>query len=133
MRIALIAAMMAALALGPTRADEAPDCKSQSLDMVQLDACAGIAFKAADAALNKLYGQMIAKYDAPNQALLKSAERAWLAYRDAECTFDTNLSSGLFNSMKYTQCRTAKTLARIKELDGQFHCPEGHTDCNAPE
>jgi uncharacterized protein YecT (DUF1311 family) len=100
---------------------------------MQLDQCAGQDFTAADAKLNALYKTMMAKYDAANGALLKSAERAWIAYRDAECSYETNLTvGGTINPMMDTMCRTEKTNARIKELNTQLHCPEGNLDCNAP-
>lgn len=109
------------------------DCKSQNLNQMQLDQCAGMDFTAADAKLNALYKTMMAKYDAANGALLKSSERAWIAYRDAQCDFATNgTAGGTINPMMDTMCRTEKTNARIKELNAQLHCAEGDMDCNAP-
>src|SRR5258708_14245416 len=113
--------------------DGTVDCASQSLNQMQLDLCAGRAFKAAEAALDALYLSMMAKYDAANRALLEAAQKSWRVWRDAECTYETNgTAGGTINSMMQTTCRTAKTSARIKELDGQLHCEEGNLLCNAP-
>ena len=119
---------------GAARAqDEKIDCASQSLNMRQLDQCAGAVFKAAEARLNELYLSMMAKYDAPNRALFEAAQKSWLAWRDAECSYETNgTAGGSINSMMQTKCRTAKTAARLKELDAQLHCEEGDLSCNAP-
>ena len=118
---------------GAAQADDRINCKSQDLNQMQLDQCAGIDFTAADAKLNTLYKQMMSKYDAANGAKLKAAERAWLAYRDAECDYETNgTAGGTINPMMDTMCRTEKTNARIKELNAQLHCAEGDMSCNAP-
>jgi uncharacterized protein YecT (DUF1311 family) len=113
--------------------DETIDCTSQSLNMMQLDQCAGREFKAAEVRLDTLYLSMMAKYDAPNRALLEAAQKSWRAWRDAECEYETNgTAGGTINSMMQTKCRTAKTSARLKELDAQLHCEEGDLSCNAP-
>jgi uncharacterized protein YecT (DUF1311 family) len=121
------------LAAGAARADEKINCKSGDLNQMELDQCAGRDFTAADAKLNTLYKVMMSKYDAANGALLKASERAWIAYRDAQCDFATNgTAGGTINSMEDTICRTGKTNDRIKELNAQLHCAEGNLDCNAP-
>ncbi len=113
--------------------DEKIDCTSQSLNMMQLDQCAGREFKVADARLNALYLMMKAKYDASNRVVFEAAQKSWLAFRDAECSYETNSTAGgTINSMMWTKCRTAKTDARFKELDAQLHCEEGDLSCNAP-
>ena len=109
------------------------DCNSKELNQMQLDQCAGMDFTAADAKLNALYKRMMSRYDATNGALLRASERAWIAYRDAECDFATNgTAGGTINPMMDTMCRTEKTNARIKELNAQLHCAEGDLSCNAP-
>ena len=126
-------AVVPLLCTGAAQADDKINCKSGDLNQMQLDQCAGIDFNAADARLNALYKAMMSKYDAPNQALLKTAQRAWIGFRDAECTYETNLTvGGTINSMEDTICRTEKTNARIKELNAQLHCAEGDLTCNAP-
>jgi uncharacterized protein YecT (DUF1311 family) len=132
-------ALPAALALvllsaGAARTqDERIDCTSQGLNMRQLDQCAGLEFNAAEARLEALYRAMSAKYDAPNRALFEAAQKSWRAWRDVECEYETNgTAGGTINSMMQTECRTAKTGARLKELDAQLHCEEGDLSCNAP-
>jgi uncharacterized protein YecT (DUF1311 family) len=134
MRNAIFIALAAlAMTCGAAQADDKIDCKSQDLNQMQLDQCAGMDFNKSDAKLNALYKTMMSKYDAANGALLKTSERAWIAYRDASCDFETNGTvGGTINPMMDTMCKTTKTDARIKELDAQLHCPEGNLDCNAP-
>lgn len=134
MKALLAALIVVGLSGAAARAQgEKIDCTSQSLNMRQLDQCAGAVFKAAEARLEALYLSMRAKYDAPNGALFEAAQRSWRAWRDAECEYTTNgTAGGTINSMMQTKCRTAKTEARVKELDAQLHCEEGDLSCNAP-
>jgi uncharacterized protein YecT (DUF1311 family) len=133
MKKILITAALTLLAGTAARADDKINCKSQDLNQMQLDQCAGQDFQTSDAKLNALYKSMMTKYDAPNQTKLKTAEKAWLTYRDAECDYETNVTAGgTINPMEVAICRTSKTQARIKELNAQLHCEEGDLLCNAP-
>ena len=112
------------------------DCKSQNLDTLDIAWCGRFEFDAADAALNTLYREMIVKYDASNQALLKTAQESWMAFRDAECTYETNGYDGNYGALVYHQCRTAKTKERIVVLNRQLHCEDGAYQgetCNRPK
>jgi uncharacterized protein YecT (DUF1311 family) len=110
------------------------DCKSQDLNQMQLDQCAGMDFTAADAKLNALYKTLMAKYDAANGAKLKTAERAWIAWRDAECDYETNgTAGGTINPMEDAICLKEKNNQRIQELNRQLNCNmENDMTCNPP-
>jgi uncharacterized protein YecT (DUF1311 family) len=124
------AAILILCAAGPA---EALDCQSPAHQR-EIDQCAGRDFQAADAKLNALYRSMMSRYDAANQAVFKTAEKSWIVYRDAECAFETNGTvGGTINSTMFTQCRMAKTNARMQELNAQLHCAEGDLSCNPPQ
>ena len=131
MKAFLLIAALFAFAAAPARADEKINCKSQDLNQMQLDQCAVQDFEKSDAKLNALYKTLISKYDAANGALLKDAQRKWLAFRDAECSYETNGTvGGTINPMMDTMCRTRMTDARVKELNTQLYCDEGDLSCN---
>jgi len=118
----------------PAAATPAPtiDCK-QAATQIELDYCAGLDFKAADAKLNALYQLLMTKYDVQNQALLRAAEEKWIAWRDTECAYETALTvGGTIHPMMDTMCTTEKTLAHIKELERERDCQEGDLTCNPP-
>ena len=48
----------------------------------------------ADAALNVVYKKLMAKLDAPGEAQLRRAQRAWIVFRDAEATFEASQETG---------------------------------------
>jgi|SRR6185312_2466036 len=131
MRKLLLAAPLLLL-VTDARGDTKVDCKHAQTQM-DMDFCAGQDFTAADAKLNALYKQMMSKYDSGNQAMLRTAQRNWVAFRDAECAYETNLSvGGTIHPMMVTLCKTTKTNDRIKELNAQVHCGEGDLSCNVP-
>jgi uncharacterized protein YecT (DUF1311 family) len=95
--------------------------------------CAGAAAKAADGDLNKTYDTLIARIDDKHTiALLRDAEKAWIAYRDKECGFETSLTvGGSIHPMVVAQCLETLTRARQKELQRQLDCQEGDMSCVA--
>jgi uncharacterized protein YecT (DUF1311 family) len=100
---------------------------------MDLNVCFDKQFRAADKELNLLYGELLRRYEPKNQILLKDAERRWIAYRDAECRFETaSTEDGSIHPMIYAQCITTKTKARIAELKAQRDCQDGDFSCNNP-
>lgn len=94
---------------------------------VEMRDCAGREYKQADAELNAVYKQLMATLsDKEHQASLRSAQQAWLKYRDANCEFDAfENRGGTIYPVVYTSCLTAMTIARTKELREEAE-GEGH-------
>jgi Lysozyme inhibitor LprI len=70
----------------------------------------------------------------PGQAKLQKAERAWLAYRDAQCDFDTmGTSTGSIYPMIYAGCLNALTQTQMEHLNQQLHCKEGDLSCGGQQ
>ena len=122
--------LLALLAVGPAMAQKPEDCAAKETTR-DLDACYGRAYQRADAALNQLYRQLMAKLsDASEKALLKTAEEAWIGYRDKECDFETaGTRDGSIHPVEMSSCLADKTSARLKELAAQLNCPEGDLGC----
>jgi uncharacterized protein YecT (DUF1311 family) len=75
-------------------------------------------FDAADAAMNEAYKPFMSKIDKEAQAKLKSAQRAWVAFRDAEAELEADLAArgGSMLPMVYNGRRTEISKVRTKEL-----------------
>jgi len=92
------------------------ECKN-AVTQMDMNFCADKDYQAADKKLNEAYRKAAAQEDAHGRDLLKQSERAWMTYRDAQCTYQTNASEGgSIQPMEYSECLTEKTKARIKEL-----------------
>ena len=128
-----ILTILAFLAAAPLAAQPA-GC-SGSASQMEMNMCAGVNFQAADARLNAVYREVTARLDGAKSARRKlvAAQRAWIAFRDAECSYVTSgTEGGSINSMLYTQCMTGMTDKRTDELRAQLTCEEGDLMCPVP-
>jgi uncharacterized protein YecT (DUF1311 family) len=84
--------------------------------------CAGAEYQKADAELNRVYKQLMATLeDREYEALLKTAQQAWLKYRDAHCDFEAFANrGGTIYPVVRRSCLAAMTRARAKELREQL-------------
>jgi uncharacterized protein YecT (DUF1311 family) len=106
------------------RADDAPNCKDPQ-DQSSMTQCAGLDFEKADKELNALWPRLKSDAEASDQdtgkteyadALLAS-QRAWIAFRDAECTWQGfEAHGGSMEPMIVNGCMARLTKQRIKQL-----------------
>ena len=114
-------------------AQQAPDqewhCDNPQAQM-EMNACAAIDFERADAELNAEYRRAIAWArdddreervagdDRPgDEATLREAQRAWVAFRDAHCRLEGyGERGGSMEPMVYETCRARLTRERTAQL-----------------
>ena len=108
---------------------------AECADQAGLDQCADVDFKQADHALNAAYDQILGRLktdDRLRQALV-AAEKAWIAFRDAECIFRADPSQeGSIWPMEHLIGLKDETEARTKALSGYLRCEEGDLRCPVP-
>lgn len=112
-------------------ADDCDNAKTQT-DMNQ---CAARQNQAADKALNDVYRQISQRLKASPAAKkqLVSAQRAWLVFRDAECTFSASgVTGGSAWPLVYADCLKTQNIARTQALKGYLACEEGDLSCPVP-
>jgi uncharacterized protein YecT (DUF1311 family) len=124
----LAAAFLSGLGTAGAQTPNPIDCDKASTT-VELNYCADIAFMKADGDLNDVYQKLIAgnakadrgegQYSAAAwEKALRASQRAWVAFRDAECKdlVPIEWSGGTGTTMAVLGCMTAHTEARTKEL-----------------
>jgi uncharacterized protein YecT (DUF1311 family) len=104
-------------------------------DQLTMNQCASRAYTRSDADLNQVYktatGRL--KDDKDTAAKLVHAQRAWIAYRDAECAFSTAATEGgSVNEFSKLTCLDAQTKIRTTALKDYLKCPEGDVTCPIP-
>lgn len=89
MKLFLAAACIGVIAAPAHAQQNCGDLTDQTL----MNVCAQKAFEKADGELNKLYRQIETrlKDDADTTKLLVTAQRAWVAFRDSECSFSSSM------------------------------------------
>ena len=99
-------------------------------NQADMNACAAIAFETADADLNAAWAEAIAGAremdgeinrefdDGPtSEAVLREAQRAWIVFRDAQCTYEGHEArGGSMEPMIYNGCRARLTRERAAQL-----------------
>src|ERR1700759_607753 len=85
---------------------------------IEMDECQGREMKKADAALNAVYKQFMTKLDDEGErAIFKTAQQAWIKFRDAECEAESfQNKGGTIYPMVYNGCVTTLTQERTKQL-----------------
>ena len=118
----------------PLSVVRAEDC-ANAADQATMNRCADEDYKKTDAELNKTYRQITLrlKGDEKTTRLLVEAQKAWLSFRNAECTFATSASAdGSVYPMLVTRCRDGLTGKRIDDLKNYLKCAEGDLSCPVP-
>lgn len=104
-------------------------------DQATMNQCASQQHAAADKELNALYQQITSRLksnpDSKNQ--LVGAQRAWVAFRDAECRFSASgVEGGSVYPLIYSNCTTELTKARVQTFKQYLKCQEGDLSCPVP-
>lgn len=105
------------LIAAPALAAPGDDCLDKATTTVEMQACAAASYRRADAELDRTYQELLGAQTARGKTLLRKAERAWIAFRDAHCAFATAASAGgSIHAQSVAQCRTDLTIERTAEL-----------------
>ncbi|WP_297115446.1 lysozyme inhibitor LprI family protein [uncultured Enterobacter sp.] len=97
---------------------------------LELNTCSAQQYQAADKKLNATYQAAIKRATAPQRDLLKKAQQAWIALRDADCAFiGSGTEGGSVQPMIVNQCLTEKTVEREAFLASLMQCEEGDLSC----
>lgn len=85
-----------------------------TLDMVD---CADREADRWDARLNRAYKARMGEFAGRQRDALKAAEKAWLAFRQADCAAYEDEDSGSISKIDASQCVLRRTVERTLELE----------------
>ena len=124
--------MIAAGALLLSTSALADECSNASTQ-TDMNTCTAQQYQAADKTLNQTYQAAIKRAEAPQRELLKKAQQAWIALRDADCAFiGSGTEGGSIQPMIVNQCLADKTNEREAYLATLMQCEEGDLSCPLP-
>lgn len=119
----------ALLLSGPALADDCANANTQT----EMNACAAAQYKTADKELNETYQNALKRAAPPQRELLKKAQTAWIAVRDADCALiSSGTEGGSAQAMIASQCLADKTAEREAFLASLLQCEEGDMSCPLP-
>jgi uncharacterized protein YecT (DUF1311 family) len=96
-----------------------PDPCAKAMTQADMNSCYGGEYKKADAHLNSIYRKALAALQSDKTAVadLKTAEFAWIKYRDAHCQAAAHqYDGGSIQPMIESQCLQLVTQHRIEEI-----------------
>jgi len=107
------------IVLLPAHKAMALDCENAvtTVDMIK---CADRDYAEADKRLNAYYGELRAGMDETARKLLRNSQRAWIAYRDAECERIRDIArDGTMAPILQISCLADLTEQRIQDLEAE--------------
>lgn len=116
----MISLILAALSLAP----QEPNCTDPQTQ-ADMNQCAGREAADADAELNMIYKEVVAHYEKMDRASettegvkrLRAAQRAWIAFRDAQCELaGYEALGGSMETLLVSRCEADLTKRRAAEL-----------------
>jgi len=116
MKLVGLTTLLFVIVAGGSQTQKSDPCKGETT--FEMKVCAAKKYKEADDELNKVYRDLMSKLDSEgHKTSLKTAQQAWLKYRDSHCEFVGYLNQGgTFYSVVLTDCRTSLTSSRTKEM-----------------
>ena len=79
--------------------------------------CVGVELTVQDTALNAAYRSLVADMTPDQKAGLQKAQRAWIAFRDADCAARYSPDWGSMSTITANMCVLRRTVERTLELE----------------
>ncbi|MBS0408464.1 MAG: DUF1311 domain-containing protein [Proteobacteria bacterium] len=129
MRVGRLILVVGALALSATT-----NAKTQSRTQPQTQAGmnrdAGARLKASERQMASQIATLDGRYTPAQRAALRRSQRAWLAYREADCAYQAaGARGGSAWPMLVADCKADRTETRVNDLKQQVECQEGDLAC----
>ena len=78
-------------------------------------------YKKVDAELNTTYNKLLKTLSAKEKKLLITAQKNWIAFRDAHCAFEVEeFDGGSMQPLLFVSCKEECTRNRIEELNSSI-------------
>ena len=115
----LVLLVVSGFSIGQKRRKVDPCANAQT--QFEMNQCAARDYRAADAVLNQTYQRLVTMLDDEERSQLKTAQTAWLKYRDSNCEFvGDQFKGGSMRPAVYASCLADMTSKRTIELKNQI-------------
>jgi uncharacterized protein YecT (DUF1311 family) len=92
-------------------------CMNKSVSTQDMVECIDSGYKAQDARLNNAYKLLQKNLSADREKQLLEAQRLWIKYREANCSFYYDPDGGSMARLSANDCMMMSTAMRAKELE----------------
>lgn len=92
------------------------DCED-AVTTIEMQECSSDSFASVDEELNAVWAEVMGSRDDAGKQSLRAAQRAWIAFRDADCAAAVEgYRGGSIASVIQRECLTARTQTRVDDL-----------------
>lgn len=117
-RTLCLAALLAVCSPAFLKAQDVDEFCPAARTQVDYNHCLAEAAAEADSLLNDRYQQVLRKVGEDRVELLRAAQRAWIRFRDAECTFQASeMAGGSGERSLESLCVVRLSRQRVEEFD----------------
>ncbi|WP_223465851.1 lysozyme inhibitor LprI family protein [Pseudomonas sp. GL-RE-26] len=92
------------------------DCDSESTETKEILKCISDSYKRVDRKLNAQYKALVSNHQIQNKKLLLEGQRAWIKFRDSNCSDYRSSSLGGESKIEEVGCLVSLTSSRLVEL-----------------
>ena len=92
------------------------DCNPNSSATAEIVKCINSSYKLVDKKLHDQYRVLVSTHQFLNKKLLLEGERAWVRYKDSNCSASRSLFLGNESGVEELGCRISLTASRLVEL-----------------
>ncbi len=92
-------------------------CIEREPSTAGMRACTSAEYVRQDRALNETYQRALGQLNARQAARLRTAQRAWVAYRDARCASLADQDWGTLSLLSASSCTVTMTVERLIDLE----------------
>lgn len=126
--ITILAGVILVVAGGAASAQESPEysaefsaCMDRSGGVtVEMRDCSTAEYERQDHALNVVYRDLMGRLGPELQTDLRTAQRAWIAFRKAECDYRHRSEGGTMGLLIYDSCWLDFTASRVVHLQSEL-------------
>ncbi len=115
--LALAAGAMPAAAQDGTRSKQYQRCMGKAVSNPAIMECIAVQYDTEDKRLNVAYRALMARLQGERKQQLQEAQRLWLKYVEANCTFYHDPEGGTAAVLLAEECSMSARAARAAELE----------------
>lgn len=109
--------LVSAIAYGKESQQSHEACMENAVSTADMVACISEEFEREDQRLNDNYQELRNQLSDSRQEQLLTAQRAWIAYKDANCDFYADPEGGTLARVSANSCVLTETTDRADELE----------------
>ncbi|MGS2742559.1 lysozyme inhibitor LprI family protein [Halomonas sp. LS-001] len=113
--------LVSAVAYGSEYSPSYEACMQKAVSTLDIVTCISNEYERQDQRLNNNYQQLRSQLSSERREQLLTAQRAWITYKEANCSFYADPEGGTMARINANSCLLSETTKRADELENLMH------------